>query len=809
MKISYNWLKEHLNFDLTPNQVSEILTSTGLEVESFEKTESIKGGLVGLVVGKVLEKEKHPDADKLSITKVDAGTGEVFTIVCGASNVAAGQKVVVALNGATLYPFSGEAFKIKKAKIRGIESNGMICAADEIGLGEDHSGIIVLPEDSTIGMKASEYYEVKSDYVFEIGLTPNRIDAASHRGVARDLRAALIQRNNLNPTLSNLDFKIIDSKEKGFEVKIENNEACARYSSIMINNVVVKESPDWLKQKLSTIGIRSINNIVDITNYVLHDLGQPLHAFDADQITGKKVVVRNAHAENTFITLDGIERKLDGSELMICDAEKELCIAGIFGGEKSGVTEKTKNVFLESAWFHPGSIRKTAKKFALNTDASFRFERGADIDLTIPALKKAAHLMVELANGEIASEINDVYPNEQNEIEINVSLKSISNLIGKTIDKKSIISILDSLDFKISNDNSDDLLIKVPKYRVDVTRESDVVEEILRIYGYNEIELPEKMSSSISYSKKPDHDYYIEKISDFLSSNGYFEIMTNSLTTSAQMEVINSGNVKTEAVKILNPLSSELDILRAGLILNGLHSIAYNLNRQQYDLKFYEFGKVYSKETDEYKESYHLSLFLTGRKQEENWNVNSNSVTVHSIISVVDALFSKLGILDKISKVQSKNSLLTNVIECSIGKNIIATIGEANKTALKYSDIKQKVFVAEINWDAVMLALKKVKIQFTELPKFPSVRRDLSLLLDDKISFAEIEKLARKVKPDWIKNIGLFDVYEGKNLEPGKKSYAISLQLYNSESTLTDTEVEKVMNEIISSLEKNLGAKLR
>jgi phenylalanyl-tRNA synthetase beta chain len=809
MKISYNWLKEHLDFNLSPEEVSEILTSTGLEVESLEKTESIKGGLEGLVIGKVLEKEKHPDADKLSITKVDAGTGEIFTIVCGASNVATGQKVVVALPGTTIFPMNGESFKIKKAKIRGVESCGMICAEDEIGLGQDHNGIIVLPEETKVGIFARDYYQVKSDYVFEIGLTPNRIDAASHRGVARDLRAALIQRKNLNSSLSNIDFNLNLSKEKGVEVKIENTESCARYSSILIKNVTVTESPEWLKQKLSSIGIRSINNIVDITNYVLHDLGQPLHAFDADVISGKKVIIRNASAGKNFTTLDAVERKLDGTELMICDENNELCIAGIFGGETSGVTYKTKNIFLESAWFHPGSIRKTAKKFGLNTDASFRFERGADINLTIPALKKAVQLIVELGNGEIASEISDVYPNPTKELEITISLKSISRLIGKILNKETILNILKSLDFEILNDKEEELLIKIPNYRVDVTREQDVTEEILRIYGYNEIELPEKMNSSISFSKKPDHDFYIEKISDFLSSNGYYEIMTNSLTTSAQMEVMNSSHLKTEAVKILNPLSSELDILRAGLLLNGLQSIAYNLNRQQYDLKFYEFGKVYSKENSEYKESHHLSLFLTGRKEEENWDGNTKSVSIHSIISVVDALFSKLGITDKISKTKNENALLANSIEYSIGKNHLAIVGEANKISLKYSDIKQKVFVAEINWDSIMQALKKVKVQFSELPKFPSVRRDLSLLLDEKIKFSEIESLARKVKPDWIKNIGLFDVYEGKNLEAGKKSYAISLQLYNSEATLTDSEVEKVMNEIISSLEKNLGAKLR
>lgn len=809
MKISYNWLKEHLDFNLSPEELSDILTSTGLEVESYEKTESIKGGLEGLVIAQVLEKEKHPDADKLSITKVDAGTDEIFTIVCGASNVAVGQKVVVALPGTTIFPMKGEPFKIKKAKIRGVESCGMICAEDEIGLGEDHQGIIVLPEVTKVGVLARDYYQIKSDYVFEIGLTPNRIDAASHRGVARDLRAALIQRKKLNPTLSSIEFKLNEGTSKPIEVKIDNAEACLRYSSLLIKNVTVKDSPDWLKQKLNTIGIRSINNVVDITNYVLHDLGQPLHAFDADELKGNKIIVRNGQSGNTFITLDGVERKLDGSELMICDEEKELCIAGIFGGDKSGVSEKTKNIFLESAWFHPGSVRKTAKKFGLNTDASFRFERGADIHLTIAALKKAAQLIAEIGQGEIASTISDIYPTPLKETEINISLDSVYRLIGKTLEKETVKNILCSLDFEILKEEGNNLLVKIPLYRVDVIREQDVTEEILRIYGYNEIGLPEKMSSSISYSNKPDQDLMVEKVSDFLSANGYHEIMTNSLTTSSQMEVFNSGKIKTEAVKILNPLSSELDILRVGLLLNGLQSIAYNINRQQYDLKFYEFGKVYSKENNEYKESYHLSLFLTGRKEEENWNVNNQNVSIYSISSVVEALFSKLGFSDKMEKLKGEHALLTNVIEYSIGKSTLAIIGEVNKGAMKFADLKQKVYSAEINWDLIMLALKKVKVQFSELPKFPSVRRDLSLLLDEKIKFSEIVTLVRKAKPDWIKSVGLFDVYEGKNLEAGKKSYAINIQLYNSESTLTDSEIEKVMNEIISSLDKNLGAKLR
>lgn len=809
MKISYNWLKEHLNFNLSPEEVSEILTSTGLEVESLEKTESVKGGLEGLVIGLVLEKEKHPDADKLSITKVDAGTGEIFTIVCGASNVAAGQKVVVALPGTTIHPLEGESFKIKKAKIRGIESSGMICAEDEIGLGKDHNGIIILPEETPLGILAKDYYKISTDFVFEIGLTPNRIDAASHRGVARDLRAALIQRKKLNLDLSSVDFPFSEGKEKPLDVQIENAEHCKRYSSVLIKNVTVQESPEWLKQKLSMIGIRSINNMVDITNYVLHDLGQPLHAFDADQIKGEKVIVRNAISGNSFITLDGVERKMDGTELMICDSEKEMCIAGIFGGEKSGVNEQTKNVFLESAWFHPGSIRKTAKRFGLNTDASFRFERGADIQMTLPALKKAALLIAEIGGGTIASSVSDIYPSVQNELEIEISLSSINRLIGKELENITIKSILKSLDFVILNENNDQWKIRIPSYRVDVTREQDVTEEILRIYGYNEVELPQKLSSSLSYSHHPDHDFYLEKVSDFLSANGYHEIMTNSLTSSSQMELMNAGSSSTEAVKILNPLSTELDILRASLLLNGLQSVAYNLNRQQYDLKFYEFGKVYSKESNKYQESYHLSLFLTGRKEEENWNSSKENVSIYSILSVTEALFSKLGINDSITRKKTEHPFLLSALEFSIGKNRIAVLGEVNKNSLKYADIKQKVWVAEINWDMVMQALRKVKVQYSELPKFPMVRRDLSLLLDEKISFSEIESIARKTKPEWIKKVGLFDVYEGKNLEAGKKSYAISISLYNQEATLTDVEVEKVMNEIISSLDKNLGAKLR
>jgi phenylalanyl-tRNA synthetase beta chain len=809
MKISFNWLKDHLAFDLSPEETGEILTSTGLEVESIEKVESVKGGLEGLVIGKVIEKDKHPDADKLSITKVDVGSGEILTIVCGASNVASGQKVVVALNGCTIHPVNGESFKIKKAKIRGVESNGMICAMDEIGLGEDHSGIIVLPESVEVGMPAKEYYQIKTDYVFEIGLTPNRIDAASHRGVARDLRAALINRKKINPALIVNKIELKEGNEKAFEVRIENADSCYRYSSVLIKNVSVGESPEWLKQKLTAIGLRSINNVVDITNYVMHDLGHPLHAFDADEIKDGKIIVRNGKAGNTFITLDGSEKKLDGTELMICDSEKELCIAGVFGGQTSGVSDKTKNIFLESAWFHPVSVRKTARKFGLNTDSSFRFERGADIYMTIPALKMAASSICELAAGEIASSVQDEFPVKVSDTIIPLSIDAIHRLLGKKIELQSIRNILVALDFEIQQENGNEWIVKSPFYRADVTRQEDVAEEILRIYGYNEIELPEKMSSSVSFSSAEDWGMRLEKISDFLSSNGFHEIMTNSLTSSAQMDLVSHETQKKEAVKILNPLSNELDIMRPTLLLNGLHAIQYNLNRQQNNLKFYEFGKIYNKAEEKYNENYRLSIFITGNKLAENWNQPSVKSDIYGLIAVTDALFTRMGIQKNIQKKSGSHTLLNDVIEYYSGKKLLAVVGKTNKQSMKFADLRQEVYCADIDMDVLFSIASKINIRFTDLPKFPAVRRDLSLLLDSKISFSEIENCIRKIKPEWMGEVGLFDVYEGKNLEAGRKSYAVSLQLYNPESTLTDGEVDKVMNEVISSLEKNLGAKLR
>lgn len=807
MKISLNWLKEHLEFNLTTEEVSELLTSTGLEVEGIEKVETVKGGLEGLIIGEVLTCEKHPDADKLSVTTVKVNNEEVFSIVCGAPNVKAGQKVVVATPGTTIFPLEGEPFKIKKAKIRGVESNGMICAEDEIGLGKDHNGIIVLPANAEVGVLAKDYYQIKSDEVFEIGLTPNRIDAASHLGVARDLKAVLLQRKNINaPKKNQLVSVSSDNTEKEISVEIKDTDGCHRYCSVTISNIEVKDSPDWLKERLNAIGVRPINNIVDITNYVLHDLGQPLHAFDADEIKGGKIIVRKAKTNSTFITLDEVERELDGTELMICDTESELCIAGIFGGLKSGVSEKTKTIFLESARFNPISIRKTAKKFGLSTDASFRFERGADINMAMPALQKAAALIKEIAGGKISSNYNDVYPTIAKETILDLDLKNLNQIIGKEIDVKTIENILISLDFKINSSSTNSFNITVPLYRVDVTRPIDVAEEILRIYGYNEIPLPEKMNSSLSFKDKNSSVDSVELISNFISANGFHEIMTNSLTSSSQKIVLNN---EQEFVKILNPLSSELDILRESLLLNGLSAVAYNINRQQYDLRFYELGKTYFKTGEKYIEQNFISLFLTGKKENENWNSSKNNVDIYTLVAIIEGLFKKLGVLEKLQKSKDSHSILEQVISYTQGKNKIATIGLVNKKALKYGDIKQPVYAAEINFDLLFLLIKKVKVEFKDLPKFPSTRRDLSLLLDTKITFSEIETVARKVDKQLIKEIGLFDVYEGKNLDAGKKSYAISFVFYNEESTLTDKEVDQLMNKIIESLHKELGATLR
>ena len=810
MNISNNWLRKYLKTDLSTSELSEVLTDIGLEVESVEKVESVKGGLLGLVVGEVIEKEKHPDADRLNITKVNVGT-EVLQIVCGAANVAQGQKVIVALEGTQLYPSSGESFKIKKSKIRGVESNGMICAEDEIGLGSSHDGIMVLNSDTKIGTPAAEYFKLESDEVFIIGLTPNRIDAASHYGVARDLYAALTSRGKK----AELVFPDIAAFSEGksanhIQVKIEDEKNCLRYSGITIKNVNVAPSPEWLQTALRNIGLRSINNVVDITNYVMHDLGHPLHAFDADHLKGKKIIVKNAKAGNKFITLDEVERTLAADNLMICDEEKELCIAGVFGGKLSGVSEKTKTIFLESAYFNPTSVRKTARMHGLNTDSSFRFERGADPEMVLPALKRAALLIQEIAGGKIEEPIIDNYPNVIPFFEIEFDLNYCHQLIGQVIPENEIKAILNLLSIKIISENNSKWKLSVPSFRVDVQREVDVVEEILRLYGYNRIEIPSKINASLNHSLKPDPDKIQDLISDLLSSNAYHEILSNSLTSEQYSKIAEAKSIQEIwNVELLNPLSSELNVLRQSLLFNGLEAIRYNINRQQYDIKFYEFGKVYFKRNDKFEEYRRLAVFTSGNFEKENWTASKKQSSFYEIKAAVELILNRLGLGYSIKSSAASGGLLEDGLSYEIARKKVVEFGWVKPSILKKMDIKQSVFYAEFEWDSVLSLVQNTKIKYKEISKFPTVRRDLSLLINKEVQFSEIEKIAKSADLKLIDEVGLFDVYEGKNLEANKKSYAISLLFKDESQTLTDDRVENVMSSIIKSLEEKLGAVLR
>lgn len=810
MKISYNWLKQYLDINLPATEVAELLTDTGLEVEAVEEHQTVKGGLEGIVIGEVKSREKHPDADRLSVTKVDVGTGELLDIVCGAPNVDAGQKVVVATVGTTIYPSEGEPFTIKKAKIRGQVSEGMICAEDEIGLGESHDGIMVLENDAKVGTLAKDYFKIESDYTFEIGLTPNRTDAMSHYGVARDLLATLkTNREGFeNAELKRPDvagFKT-ENTDLTIPVEVQDSEACPRYAGVTINGVTVKESPDWLKNRLKAIGQKPINNVVDITNYVLHELGQPLHAFDAAQINGGKVVVRKMDEGTTFVTLDEVERKLDANDLMICNTENGMCIAGVFGGIHSGVTEGTKAVFLESAYFDPVHVRKTAKRHALNTDASFRFERGVDPEQTVYALKRAALLIKELAGGSISSEVIDIYPTTIPAHEIEVSYAAITRMIGKDIGKDKAKSILTALEITILSDDASELKVSVPAYRQDVTREADVIEEILRIYGYNNVEFTSKISSSISYSQKPDKDNLRNLVSDHLSANGFAEIMSNSLTKVSYYE--NSE----ESVEILNPLSSDLGVLRQSLLFNGLEAIAHNINRRQTDLKLYEFGYTYhlkgGEGRDKYFEYPHFAVFVTGSRSAESWKVKEENADFFTLKGAVTAVLNRLGITDAKTTELEGNPYFQYGLSISKNGKEVAQLGSVAKKQLKKLDIDQEVFYADLNWGNI-LKLVGEPIRYKEIPVFPEVRRDLALLLDKKVKYAEIEKLAYETERKLLKSVNLFDVYEGKNLPEGKKSYAVSFTLQNEEKTLTDKEINKTMDRLIGAYKGKLQADIR
>ena len=820
MNISYNWLKEYVDFNLTPDEVAAALTSIGLETGSVEEVQTIKGGLEGIVIGEVLTCEAHPNSDHMHVTTVNLGEGEPVQIVCGAANVAAGLKVVVATLGTKLYD-GDECFTIKKSKLRGVESNGMICAEDEIGLGTSHDGIIVLPADAVPGTPAKDYYNIKSDYVLEVDITPNRADACSHYGVARDLYAYLKQNGHETSLRRPSDEAFaVENSELPIAIEVKDADLCPRYAGVTVKGVTVKESPEWLKDKLNTIGLRPINNIVDITNYILHAYGQPLHCFDADKIKGGKVVVQTLAEDTPFVTLDGVERKLSERDLMICNAEEPMCLAGVFGGLDSGTTEETKNVFIESAYFNPTSIRKSARRHGLSTDSSFRFERGIDPNITIYALKQAAILVKELAGGTVSMDISDNYPAPIADFKVDLKYDFVNSLIGKEIPAETVKSIVTSLEMKIESESAEGVMLSIPPYRVDVQRPCDVVEDILRIYGYNNVEIPTALKSSLTTKGKEDRSHRLQQlVAEQLVGCGFNEILNNSLTKAAYYdgnETFKSENL----VNLMNPLSNDLNVMRQTLLFGGLESIAHNANRKSADLRFFEYGNCYyyNKEKKDaekvlacYSEDYHLGLWLTGKRVSGSWAHADEDSSVYELKAYVENIFARLGL--NLRSVVVGN-LTDGIYSAALsyhtrGGKLLATVGIVSKKITKAFDIDNEVYYADINWKNLLQAIKSVKVSYTELSKFPSVKRDLALLLDKSVQFADIERIAYECERKLLKAVELFDVYEGKNLEPGKKSYAISFILQDEEKTLNDKQIDKIMSKLIASYEKQLGAKLR
>ena len=820
MNISYNWLKEYVSFNLTPEETAAALTSIGLETGGVEEVQSVKGGLEGLVIGQVLTCEPHPNSDHMHITTVNLGQGEPVQIVCGAANVAAGQKVVVATIGTKLYD-GDECFTIKKSKLRGVDSFGMICAEDEIGIGTSHEGIIVLPDDVEPGTLAKDYYNVKSDYVLEVDITPNRADACSHYGVARDLYAWLIQNGHhaelKRPSVE--AFKV-DSHNLNIDVVVENPEACPRYAGVTIKGVTVKESPEWLQTKLRTIGLRPINNVVDITNYILHAYGQPMHCFDADKIKGGKIVVRTCAEGTKFVTLDEVEHTLSDRDLMICNAEEPMCIAGVFGGLDSGTTENTCNVFLESAYFHPTWVRKTARRQGLSTDSSFRFERGIDPNGVIYALKEAAMLVKELGGGEIASEIKDNYPNPIADFPVELSYDYVNSLSGKEIPTATVKSIVSSLEMKITGETDKGLSLLVPPYRVDVQRPCDVVEDILRIYGYNNVEIPTSLKSSLNVKGETDRSVKLQNlVSEQLVGCGFNEIMNNSLTAAAYYEGLETFR-PDNLVRLMNPLSSDLNVMRATLLFGGLESICHNANRRNADLKFFEFGNCYHYQAEKknpektlaaYSEELHLGLWVTGKRVSNSWAHPDEDSSVYELKAYVLNIFRRLGV--NFGTLVFGN-LADDIYPVAIsvhtrGGKLLATFGVVSRKILKAFDIDSEVYYADINWKELMKAIKGNAVYYKEISKYPAVRRDLALLIDKKVQFAEIERIAYETDRKLLKSVELFDVYEGKNLEAGKKSYAVSFMLQDENATLNDKQIDKFMQKLITNLQNKLDAKLR
>lgn len=809
MKISYNWLKQYIDIPESAEEIGNVLTATGLEVESVEPFETVKGSLNGLVIGEVITCAKHPNADKLSVTTVHVGD-KILPIVCGAANVAAGQKVIVALPGSTLFPFKGESFTIKATKIRGEVSEGMICAEDEIGLGESHDGIIVLNTTAANGTQASEFYKIESDFVLEIGLTPNRADAASHIGVARDIKAA----KKRTIKLPAVDSFKVENKNLTIPVEVENAQACPRYSAVTVSGITVGESPDWLKNRIKSIGLTPINNIVDITNFVLHETGQPLHAFDADEISGKKVIVKTLPAGTKFKTLDDKERTLAANDLMICNTQEPMCIAGVFGGIESGISAKTKNIFLESACFAPDYVRKTGMHHQLKTDASFRFERGTDPNITVYALKRASLMIKELAGGTISSEIVDVYPDPIENTQIVVKDKNVTRLIGKVISREEIFSILEGLDIIITNKKDDEFTVSVPPYRVDVTQEADIVEEILRIYGFNKIDLTEIAGTDyLAEFPEKDINKFKKTLGGLLVGNGFYEILTNSLTNAAYQQKSNL-TFNGAPVEILNKLSEEQGILRQTMLFTGLEVCAYNINRKQRDLKLYEFGKIYWKnETPEadkkniYKEEERLALYITGNFETENWQNKARSVTYFDLAQQVVQLLEKSSI-ENIKQEKLKDPLFDYGMRLMKGTKEIGKVGKIKTGLAKEFGIKQEIFYADLN---TVLLFKSANPKFVaqEVPKFPEVRRDLSLVLDKQVTFDEIREMVLSTEKRLIKEIIAFDVYEGDKIPAGKKAYALGFTLQDATKTLTDDEIDKVMTRLMGAFEGKMGAVIR
>lgn len=804
MTISYNWLNEYLPEKQEPEKLSRILTSIGLEVESMEPYESVKGGLAGLVVGEVLECEKHPDADKLSLTKVDIGSGDPLQIVCGAPNVAKGQKVIVAPIGVTIYPVSGDPLTMKKAKIRGAESQGMICAEDEIGIGESHAGIIVLPADTKTGSPAAEYFKPHTDIIFEIGLTPNRMDAMCHLGVARDVCAWLTHHLKKDTHVKlpyKNNFKVAN---QGLQVEVEigNKDACQRYAGVSIEGVNIAESPEWLQQRLKSIGLRPINNIVDITNFILHETGQPLHAFDLDKIEGKKVIVQNLAEGTPFISLDGKERKLSAEDLMICDGNgSPMCIGGVFGGLNSGVSDTTKNIFLESAWFNPVSIRRSSIRHGLRTDAATRFEKGVDISNTVNVLKRAALLIQEIAGGEIASDIVDVYPSPKQKTEIAIKFHYLKKLSGKNYHSDTVINILQSLGFELIKQGMDEIWVAVPHSKPDITIPADIVEEIMRIDGLDNVEIPSAITISPAVETLSHESGYKEKTANYLAGSGFNEIFTNSITNSAWF----SEEVLASSVKMMNNLSAELDIMRPSMLPTGLETVAYNLNRKNNDLHLFEFGKTYSiTENGKYKEQDHLSIFISGNKREGGWQQKSEKADFYYLKGICERIFAQLGI-----SITAYEQAESGQVAVRSKNETVAFIGPVSNADLSRFDIKQPVYYADLDWEKLMQLSRKNKIAFTSIPKYPAVQRDLSIVVDKGLRYEQLEKATVSAKVNKLTGLQLFDVFESEKLGPGKKSMAVSFTFQDEEKTLTDKEIEGMLNRIIASYEKELGAEVR